>query len=245
MSMTSERIAIESYNLLLRVLTQVFALHEKGNLRHAFIYRHAQTILRLGEDLFHLEAERRSYSSPIVVRVMLECLFNLAAAVKKEEFAAEKLIWEAEDEARRIQKWLGGDSPCLKETIETLTNWAASIRKQHNVTTNVNWNTLACAEAAELDDHYRQEYFVFSKKTHATTSGMLSSEKNVGRGFILETTVFILLCAAGHVVQVLPTKSPQRHMNRCTKLTKSLCAAVERKAFQKLDDEEPLSNLSG
>lgn len=234
--MNPEQISNQSYGLLLRVLEQVYAAHEKGDLRQAFIYRHAQTILRLSEDVFHLEAEQRCYSSAIVVRAMLESLFNLAAAVKCPEFAAQKVIWEAEDEVKRIKKWMGDDG--LKDTVETLENFAQSLRRDHRVTSISNWNTFKCAEAAALDEHYRGAYFLFSKNAHGNTSGMLGAENGITRGQVFQTVVFVLLCATAHVVQILPTKQPQRHLNRATNLLEKLSKLVERGEFRKLNRAE-------
>lgn len=236
--MTRERIAKESYQLLLRILNQAFARREENNVRQAFIYRHGQTVLRLSEDIFFLEGDGRCYSSPIVIRVMLESLFNLVSAVKHEHFAAEKLIWEAEDELRRIEKWLVDEEESMKETIETLHAFASSFRKQNNITGKLNWNTLACAQAAELNHHYRYDYFVFSKNVHAATSGIISSETGFGRGRVLQTAIFVILAATGHVVQALPTKTPQLHLNRSTKLMKELCRAIERQEFKEPDMPE-------
>lgn len=238
--MAPELIATQSYELLLRILKQAFAdaSEEDGNLRRAFIYRHAQSILQLSEDVFHLEAEDRCCSSFIVIRVMMESFFNVVAAVKHEKFAMEKLIWEAEDEANRIRKWLDADDATLKETVETLGNTASAIRQEFGITGKLNWNTLACAEAAGLDHHYRFEYFVFSKNVHAATSGMLSSEAGFDRGQVLQTAIYILLGTAGHIVQILPTKAPQRHLNRSTKLMKDLCRAIERKEFEDANSAE-------
>jgi len=232
--MTPEQIAADGKALLYRVLEEAHSHFDEGNLRHAFIYRHARTILHLSEDVFDLEADRTAYASGIIVRSMLESLFNLVAAVRRPSFAPEKVVWEIEDEAKRIRKWLGaGDS--LEETVIELESFAQSLRKQFQIPASINWNTLECANAAELSEQYRSDYFLFSKRTHATMSGMISAESCVGRGHVVQTVIFILLAAAGHLVQELPTDAPQKHVDCATELVAQLTDVVNRGAFEELD----------
>jgi hypothetical protein len=231
---SAETTVKDSYNLLAMVIDEAYAGAEEGNLREAFVYRHGLTILRLAEDAIHLEGERKCHSSPIVVRSMLESLFNLVAGVKHPAFAAEKICWEIEDEIKRIGKWLncGAD---LSGTVRELQSLSGTLRTAHGITKIRNWTTLDCAMAAELDQHYRTEYFLFSKKVHATQSGMISSEAEVGRGHILQTICFVLVCAAVHIAQLIQTKTPQKHVDNGTQLLQRLCDLVRVGVFRTLD----------
>ncbi|HEY5915262.1 MAG TPA: hypothetical protein VJA21_32105 [Verrucomicrobiae bacterium] len=184
----------------------------------------------------HLEAERKCHSSPIVVRSMLESLFNLVAAVKHTPFAAEKVCWEIEDEIKRIGKWLDSGAD-LDGTIAELQNLAGKLRRAHGITKTLNWTTLDCAMAAKLDQHYRTEYFLFSKNVHATQSGMISSEAEIGRGHVLQAICFVLVCAAGHIAQLIHTKDPQTHVDNGTQLLQRLCDLVRTGVFRRLDEE--------
>lgn len=233
--MNLEKQASHSYRLLLRILEQAYSMRQDGDVRHAFIYRHAQTLLRLSEDVLHLEAEQRRYSSGIVTRVMLESLFNLVAAVKQPSFAVEKLIWEIEEEEKRIRKWIPSGSVGLGKAIRELEMFKISLRDKHQITSVANLNAFECARRADLGDQYRLDYFVLSKQVHATTSGMLSGENGLNSGHVLRTVVFVLLCASAHVVQVLPTKQPQRHLDRAAKLLERLTSLFQKDASRKLN----------
>jgi hypothetical protein len=233
--MSPEKAITESYNLLATVIEEAYVGAEDGNLRDAFVYRHGLTILRLAEDAIYLEAERKCHSSPLVVRSMLESLFNLVAGVKNPNFAAEKVCWEIEDEVKRIGKW-ANKRPDMDETVKELQNLARKVRKDHGITTTRNLTTLDCANAAGLDQQYRMEYFLFSKKVHATTSGMISAEAQIGRGHIMETVCFVLVCASGHIIQLIHTKTPQDHIGRAARLLESLTELSGAGAFRELDE---------
>src|SRR5207247_1798613 len=109
------------------------------------------------------------------------------------------------------------------------------LRKLQGITSSRKWNTLACADAAELTGHYRTDYFHFSGHTHATTGGIIMQESAAGAGYVLQSLLFILACSVAYAVQVLPTASPQLHMDTATKLLKEITDLVESGVFRKVD----------
>jgi hypothetical protein len=232
--MTPEQISEESRGLLSCVLNEAYLRYEQGNLRQAFISRHARTILCMSNDVFLLEANQMCCSSAIIVRSMLEGLFNLVAAVKKPHFVPEKLVWEIEDEVDRVRKWIKAE----EETAKELENLAQSLRQQNQIPPKLNWNTYQCAEAAELGNLYRREYFLFSKRTHATTSGLISMESGISRGHVLKTVVYILIATAANLVQAVPTDTPQKHVDRASELIAILTDMVSRGAFEDLNPSD-------
>lgn len=234
--MSAEKLLSESYGLLATVVKEAYEGADKDSLRQAFAYRHGLTILRLAEDAIHLEAEQRNHSSPLVVRSMLESLFNLVASVKNPQFAAEKVCWEINDEIRRIKKWLN-DGNELDETVKQLLEVANRLRKDYGITAEPDWSTLNCAKAAELEQHYRTDYFLFSKKVHSTTSGMISADAQLGRGYTLKTISFVLICSSVYLVQLVKTKTPQKHIDEGTKLLNDLTRLIGDGAFRHLDEK--------
>jgi hypothetical protein len=139
---------------------------------------------------------------------MLESLFKLVAAVKHSEAAVQIVIHEVEDDLCRITRWL--DPVACGPAIRGFTEFAQRLRNEHRIVSVKKWTALACAEAAELETQYRGEYFHFSALTHATTGGIVLQEVSFGAGQVLQTTLAVVLCATGHAVQVIPTKSPQK-----------------------------------
>jgi hypothetical protein len=239
--MDAEELAKNCFQRLQLVLEDAFAANEKSDERDeriAFVYRHAVTIQRLAEDVMRLEADGHHYSSAIIVRSILECLFNLVAAVKEPRFAVEKLVWEVEDEMKKIRKWIsttGEDGVGFEETITNLETTSSFLRQKHNISGTLNWNAFECAKKADLVDEYRREYFIYSKAVHATASGIISREQKVGRGHIRQTVLMALLHASGYMVQVVPTKSPQKHIDATADLIEKLTALINMDYFRKLD----------
>ncbi|MCI0744712.1 MAG: DUF5677 domain-containing protein [Verrucomicrobia subdivision 3 bacterium] len=231
--MKIERIIEQSFGLLGKVLNESIALKSGEDFRNAFVYRHARNIYQLGQDVTCLLDSGHLDSCPIVVRVMLESLFKLVAAVKKPEAAAQIVLSEVEDDLGRIKTWL--DPMGCAPAITRLSDFSKRLRTEHGITSNKKWNTLACAEAADLGTNYRHEYFHFSGHTHATTGGIISQELEGGRGHVLQTLLFIVVCAVGHAVQTIQTHTPQQHIDESARLLKELLKLVEKGAFQELD----------
>ena len=91
---------------------------------------------------------------------------------------------------------------------------------------------------AELGNLYRREYFLFSKRTHATTSGLISMESGISRGHVLKTVVYILIATAANLVQAVPTDTPQKHVDRASELIAILTDMVSRGAFEDLNPSD-------
>lgn len=172
---------------------------------------------------------------------MIESLFRIVAAIKRPEFAAEKLIAELDDEVERIQKWVAVDDSNdfqveMGETAKLLTEYAQQLRREHSVTTRNRWNVFQTAKVADLDWQYAREYFLYSKYVHSTISGIISQEYQIGRGHVLQTVISVILSAVGHAVQGVQTDTPQAHIDEATRLMGVTITLVERGAFR--DDDE-------
>jgi uncharacterized protein DUF5677 len=238
--MTPIQLIKESLALLTRVLDEAFGHGPESDLRRAFIYRHARNVLDLGQDVLALELQNRSSASRIIVRPMIESLYRLAAAVKRPTFAAEKLVAELEQELERIQKWIAvaqsNDFESeMADTTTLLTAYAQRLRREHSVTTKNRWDQFATAKAAELDWHYARDYFLYSKYVHATISGIISQEYQIGRGHVLQTAIFVILSAVGHAVQGIETEAPQDHVDEAARLARLAINLTREGAFR--DDE--------
>jgi hypothetical protein len=231
--MRLDRIAERSFGLLGRILDESIALKNGEDMRRAFVYRHARNIYQLGRDVIFLLESSRLDSCPVVVRAMLESLFKLVAAVKQPEAAVQIVISEVEDDLARITKWL--DPVDCAPAIRGFTEFAQHLRSENRITSHKKWTTLACAEAAELGEQYRCEYFHFSGHAHATTGGIILQEACFGVGQVLQTTLAVVLSAAGHAVQIVPTKSPQKHIDESAKLLGKVNGLIENGEFRELD----------
>jgi len=231
-SMNRDQLVAESFDLLSKVLEEAHLLRKAGNLREAFVYRHARNISQLGQDILCLESHDQSDSCPIIVRVMLESLFKLVAATKVPEAAIEIILSEVKTEIQKIEEWikvLGDNDDTLKDTIHELTSFATGLRTQHRIKSKKNWNILECAKASGLGGIYRQDYFLFSKHTHATASGIIAQEHETVRDRVLRVVIFVVLGTVGHLVQVAETKTPQLHIDESSKLMEAAIVYMKQK----------------
>ncbi len=196
--------------------------HQDLPIRQAFIYRHARNISEIAEDVLTLEASDRISSCFVLMRSLFESFFNLMAAVKHEAFAVEKAIAEIENYLIKIKKWQDAEkdsSPSLfVDTVDQLSDFASSLRKEHGVKSNRKWNTFDVAHAANLDHHYVRDYFLFSRNAHASCTGIICQEHKIGSESILQGVTYIVLASVGHAVQVVPCKDGHSYLKQATSL---------------------------
>jgi Family of unknown function (DUF5677) len=144
-----------------------------------FIWLHARSICDLGKDVLTLETLNRSRASRILIRPMLESLFALVAAVKHPDFPARKLNAEWKDDIKRIKMWIGKDH--LDEFQGVLADAKRKIRdveREHANSEEKEWNPYETAEAADLTEHYRETYYVFSANIHSKITALREHQSN-------------------------------------------------------------------
>jgi hypothetical protein len=222
------------FGLLDSVLSEAAEIGGEWDYRTSFVYRHARNINQLGQDVLFLMESGRLESCQVVVRAMLESLFKLITAVKQPEAALQIFISELEADAERMK--LLGPTECAPG-VECFEKFAAQLRKEHNVTSQKEWSTFDCAEAAELIDKYRGEYFVFSGRAHASTGGIILEEGKIGAGCALQTLLFIIIYASGGLVQVVQTKTPQQHVDESARLLNELLELMRAGLFKEVIPE--------
>jgi hypothetical protein len=199
--------------------------HQDLPVRQAFVYRHARNISEIAEDVLTLEADDRISSCFILMRSLFESFFNVIAAVKHEAFAVEKAISEIENDLIKIRKWQDTEkesSPDLfADTVDQMSGFVRSLREEHGVKSRCKWTTYDVANAASLDHHYVRDYFLFSRNTHASCTGIICQEFEIGREMILQNMTYIVLATIGHAVQVSPCKDGQSYLRQATSLLES------------------------
>jgi chemotaxis regulatin CheY-phosphate phosphatase CheZ len=221
--MNLDELVKECFDLLAKVLEEAYLQCQAtpGDLREAFVYRHARNISQLGQDVLCLESRGQTDSCPIIVRAMLESLFKMVAATKEENASVGIVLAEVKEEIARINQWIrvvGDEAVDLKDTVQELSSFAQRLRVQYCVHSSKTWNVFECAKVADLDGIYRQYYFLFSKHSHATASGIIAQEYQVVRGLVLQAVVFVVLSAVADLVQVVKTRTPQQHIDEAAKL---------------------------
>jgi len=199
---------------------------ENPPIQQVFVYRHANNIATLADDVHSLRADDRIGSCFILMRSLFEGLMNLVAAVKCPSFAAEKMISEIEHDIDKVTKWQDAEQESeaqqFAEPLELIKDLAQSLRHVHGITSQRRWTTLEVARLAGLDQHYMHELFLFSRNAHASTGGIIAQEHDCGQELILQDTSYIALSALAHAVQVLPSKHAQHYVHQATRLLEFL-----------------------
>ena len=147
-----------------------------------------------------LERQNRSRASRILVRPMMESLFNLGAGVENSAFPAEKYVAELEEYTERIKKWVAADQPgTLHPEIDEAERRARDTRRKYSIKTNNKWSVVDTAREAGLDYHYRRDYVLYSEHIHSTNGALISSERQLDRELVLTSVIFIVLMASEHI----------------------------------------------
>jgi hypothetical protein len=227
-----DKVIEQSFALLGNVLEESDSLRQQNDYRLAFIYRHSQNIFQLGDDVIFLLKSERFDSCQFIVRAMLESLFKLIASVKQPETAIQILVSEVEADIERMKLF---DPLECEPGIKCSAEFAAKLRKEYNITSKKKWSAFECADAADLIDKYRGDYFVFSGRVHASTGGIIMQEKQIGAGHALQTLLFIVIYAAAGFAQVIQTKTPQYHVDESARLLKALVTLIQSGIFKELD----------
>lgn len=81
------------------------------------------------------------------------------------------------------------------------------------------WNAYQTAEAAALEWHYRQTYFVFSENIHSKISALRTHQTN--RGIILHSVVQIVLTTVDCIVSALEVEMSQAEIDEKASLGKA------------------------
>jgi hypothetical protein len=135
----------------------------------------------------------------------------------------EIFIWEKENDAQKILKWMhhedaGKTDLNLQKISDDILAVAKEMRRKYSVTKKLNRNTLECAKAAQLDDQYVRNYFLFSRFTHATISGIQTQESETEKRHHFLNLISIIMSTIRYSVEVLRTKNPQKHLDEFKKL---------------------------
>ena len=212
----------QSLSLLRRILEQAHSRIPEADPRWAFIFRHGRNICELGDDILFLERQNRSRSSRILVRPMMESLFNLGAAVQNSAFPAEKYVAELEEYTERIKKWVAADQPgALQAEIDKAERRAHDTRRQYSIKAKNKWSVVDTAREAGLDYHYRRDYVLYSEHIHSTNGALISSERQLDRELVLTSVIFIVLKASENIASATEAGIPRSQRKEMAKLWKA------------------------
>ena len=220
--MNLRELTSQSLALLRQILKRAYDHIPKEDPHWAFIFRHGRNICELGDDVLALEGHNRSKASRILVRPMLESLFNLAAAIRNRAFAAEKYVAELEDQTERLRKWIAEDEPgAFQAEIDEAERRAHDTRLEYSIKTKNKWSVFDTAREAGLDHNYGRAYAVYSQHIHSANSALIASELELHREVVLISVVFIVLKASEHIASAAEAGTSQAQTSEMARLWKA------------------------
>lgn len=165
-----------------------------------FLLYHALNIRELAKAALVLMESREPFGVAVLARPALESAFNLMAAMNDVKFGPQRMAFEMEDLARKLdfllsrQVWPASRKP----TPDQCRAAAADIRKRYNAPPPVDQsgrdrikNIERIAEVAELTPLYDDEYRQLCLTVHSNQAGIL----NTGSGFMVRKGM-LALCGA-------------------------------------------------
>jgi hypothetical protein len=224
----AERLAFEALELLQAIVSEAHDLSPKAApLEAGFAYRHVNNISWLAEDALFLMGHGHIAGPPIIARVMLESTIYLAAAKSHPNFPARKTVWELKGWLRRIRLLEMEDA--VRDLVPELESKIRKIEAEHGLDPqDREWSVSECARRSEIVDFLRKNYFMLSQHSHSSAVGLLSRHDGTDARTIRQTIIGCMLMASGFAPQLLPTLTPQDHIDRAAALLGELVEMVEK-----------------
>lgn len=161
---------------------------------------------------------------------MLESFFCLAACESVPNFAARKTIWEMREFIRRatnLRSAEPNDQWLVAERSEILSAIQKIEARYQRIPNERPWNINRVLEACEEVAFLKTNYFLLSEHAHGSFIGLTARHED-RHTFILQQSVLgTLIMGAGFAAQVVPTATPQGHVDKSVELMGDLLESME------------------
>jgi hypothetical protein len=186
------------------ILTESRALISPETLYHKFTHRHADRVANLAADVESLIATGRFEAAALIVRSMLESIFNIVAAARlRDEFVKQKTLYEVRSWIRYAGKISPDPNGVVKLAIDRMRQLEGELLSQFQPTSSFpKQDAWDCAVAAQHEDVYREIYFSLSLHTHASTLGKLVRDAGVDETLIRNTLSYCVVIASQQLLTV-------------------------------------------
>jgi hypothetical protein len=210
-------------NSLLETLIAMRQSPRNLQLSANFIYLQAKNIALLGEDVELLITRGRAAGVGIIVRAMLEGLFNLQAAAEDDTFAARKTVSEIDEWVRRSELMPFELNPDAQQVLDLARRFGEGMVKKYEVKrSGAKLGVLQCAKTAKAEGIYRNQYFVLSLQSHGEIMGAAGRELGHIRRFTENAAIFCVLTAAGQLLTRFSRSNEEQIMEPCFELANML-----------------------
>lgn len=156
-----------------------FSALEKKDIRRSFINRHAWNVHDIARDVLVLGEHGNLRSIYLLSRPALESLFKLAAAVATQDFAAQKVVSELQEEQEKVKRWYEA-RPAWQDVLQKvefgLRDYEKDIRTRYGIAGEKKWKPYQVANEGKMSASYVGDYFVGSKHIHAMLSALVDRE---------------------------------------------------------------------
>lgn len=147
-----------------------------------FFLAHGWNVCEMAKAATLLMEAGEPFAMPLLARAALESTFNLLASVRHKPFAPQKIAFEWEEMAGKLEFFIksGSWDPGRKPTPDQCRQTAGRIRKHYAVDAKT-WKQIEqVAQKAELTPYYDDDYRFLSLHVHANQIGIM----NAATGFL-------------------------------------------------------------
>ena len=191
-----------------------------------FPYRHANNLCWLAEDLRLLVRNGHIASPQVIARAMLESFFYLAACKTVPNFAARKTVWEMREFLRRASNFVPDDS--LAAERAEIHRFIDQIELHYGLTANERpWTIARCVDECGDVAFLRGNYFFLSQHTHGSFLGLAARHDHRHSSLVQQAVLGSLIMGCAFAAQVMPTATPQQHVDNATTLMGKLLQLIE------------------
>jgi Family of unknown function (DUF5677) len=224
---------VRSLRNLQRIVEEAYGLLDQNEedvkkIETVYPYRHANNLCWLAEDLILLIRSGHIASPPVIARAMLESFFYIVACKSVPNFAARKTVWEMRDFVRRTSNLVGVEGNELAAEREKIQQFIAQIENHYRLVPNERpWTIARCIEECGDVSFLKPNYFFLSQHTHGSFIGLTARHDDRHTSLTQQAVLGSLIMGSAFIVQVVPTATPQQHIDKATKLLGRLFQLID------------------
>jgi hypothetical protein len=157
---------------------------------------------------------------------MLESFFYLAACKTVPNFAARKTVWEMREFLRRASNFVPDES-LASERVE-IHRFIDKIERHYCLIANERpWTIARCIDECGEVGFLKWNYFFLSQHAHGSFLGFAGRHDDSHSSFVQQAVLGSLIMGSAFAAQVMPTATPQHHVDNATALMEKLLQLID------------------
>jgi len=156
-----------------------------------YIRQQARSIAAVAADVHLLITNSRLQNVVGLCRVAFESRIGIYAAMRVPDFAAQKLLAQAQGNVRELEEVAqdAANQEVFQQALAHHRRFLQQVRQDYAGVTERTWKIREAAEAAGLQDGYNEHYSMLSKAAHNTPTGLAAKTDP----HIVASSVLVLL----------------------------------------------------